>query len=281
MTFMTRANDQTEPLASKQGQAMPIARLYGVPLEKIPEGLYIPPDAMKLFLESFEGPLDLLLFLIRKQRFNVMDVPMALLTEQYMAYVDLIRAHNLDLAGEYLVMAAYLMSIKSRLLLPVRKSDTGEEVEDPKAELMRRLAEYEKMKFAAARLDAMPICGRDFTEVDIQLEEHEEPLPDASLFLLHEAWLSVLERLSLKENHSITREELSIREYMSRTLRRLQSDSCLNFMALIEASQDRSEALAYYLAILELAKEQLVRIVQAAPFAPIWLMQKTLPDELL
>ena len=139
-----------------------IAKLYGEPLFKVPDGLYIPPDALEVFLESFEGPLDLLLYLIRKQKFDVMNVPMALVTEQYMGYVELIRKSNLELAAEYLVMAACLMQIKSRLLLPVTRADDDEEVEDPQAELARRLLEYEKMKLAAVELDRIPRNGRDF-----------------------------------------------------------------------------------------------------------------------
>lgn len=267
--------------APEEGREDPVARLYGVPLERIPEGLYIPPDALKVFLESFEGPLDLLLYLIRKQKFNVMDIPMALVTEQYMAYVELIRANNLDLAGEYLVMAAWLMSIKSQLLLPVRKSDTGEEVEDPKAELMRRLAEYEKMKNAAEELDRLPICGRDVSEADVRLEEGEPLLPEASLADLEAAWLEVLKKIELRGNHSVSREELSIRDYMTRTLRRLQERPFVEFSALISESRDTGEALVYYLAILELAKEQLVRITQAAPFAPIWLTSGAASESLV
>lgn len=274
--------ETVQPAETAEPALDPVARLYGVPLERIPDGLYIPPDALRVFLESFEGPLDLLLFLIRKQKFNIMDIPMALVTEQYMAYVELIRAQNLDLAGEYLLMAAYLMSIKSQLLLPVRRADTGEEVEDPKAELMRRLAEYEKIKLAAQQLDAMPVCGRDFSEVDVRpSEENAQALPDVTVDELEAAWLDVLKRLFLKESHSVSREELSIRDYMSRTLRRLQDAPCVEFASLIAESRDRGEALVYYLAILELAKEQLVRITQAAPFAPIWLTSGVPEGELV
>ena len=154
---MEQTLDNTLPLS----QSDSIALLYGKPLDKVPAGLYIPPDALKVFLESFEGPLDLLLWLIQKQKFDVMDIPMATLTEQYMQYVELIRKNNLDLAGDYLVMAAHLMAIKSQLLLPLRKADTGEEVEDPKAELMRRLIEYQKMKLAAQELDRLPPLPED------------------------------------------------------------------------------------------------------------------------
>lgn len=174
---MEQTLDNTLPLS----QSDSIALLYGKPLDKVPAGLYIPPDALKVFLESFEGPLDLLLWLIQKQKFDVMDIPMATLTEQYMQYVELIRKNNLDLAGDYLVMAAHLMAIKSQLLLPLRKADTGEEVEDPKAELMRRLIEYQKMKLAAQELDRLPISGRDFSPVDVSKPESAPDLPDVSL----------------------------------------------------------------------------------------------------
>ncbi|MDL2058949.1 ScpA family protein [Mesosutterella sp. AGMB02718] len=259
----------------------PVAKLYGVPMSRLPDGLYIPPDALVVFLRSFEGPLDLLLYLIRRQKFDIMDIPMATLTQQYVAYVELIRAHNLDLAGDYLVMAAYLTSIKSQLLLPVRKTDTGEEAEDPKAELMRRLIEYEKIKRGAQELDELPICGRDFSEVSVRLEEaDDERLPEASLSELQSAWARVLKGLALRGNHSVSREELSIREYMSRTLRELQAKPYIEFSALISESRTPREALVFFLAILELAKEELVHITQAAPFAPIWLTASAAPESL-
>lgn len=139
-----------------------LARLYGEPLFALPQDLYIPPDALEVFLETFQGPLDLLLYLIRKQNFNVLDIPMAEVTQQYLSYVEQIRQHNLELAGEYLLMAALLIEIKSRMLLPVKHADTGEEVDDPRAELVRRLLEYEQMKLAAQKLDELPVLGRDF-----------------------------------------------------------------------------------------------------------------------
>ena len=155
------------------------AKLYGEPLFKLPEDLYIPPDALEVFLEAFEGPLDLLLYLIRKQHFNVLDIPMAPLTVQYLAYIDQIREKNLELAGEYLLMAALLIEIKSRMLLPLRKADTGEDVEDPRAELVRRLLEYERIKLAAQQLDALPRVGRDFVRAVVTIEQTlEKRFPD-------------------------------------------------------------------------------------------------------
>lgn len=264
---MEQTLDNTLPLS----QSDSIALLYGKPLDKVPAGLYIPPDALKVFLESFEGPLDLLLWLIQKQKFDAMDIPMATLTEQYMQYVELIRKNNLDLAGDYLVMAAHLMAIKSQLLLPLRKADTGEEVEDPKAELMRRLIEYQKMKLAAQELDRLPISGRDFSPVDVSKPESAPDLPDVSLDELRRAWRSVMARIKLQERHTVTREELSVREHMSSILKQLQTRSYVEFTDVFENTPTFAHALVSYLAILELAKEAMIRITQAAPFAPIWL----------
>src|ERR1700744_728538 len=158
------------------------ARLYGEPLFKLPQDLYIPPEALEVFLETFEGPLDLLLYLIRKQNFNVLDIPMAEVTAQYLGYVDQIRGTNLELASKYLLMAAMLIEIKSRMLLPVKKADTGEEAEDPRAELVRRLLEYEQMKLAAQRIDQLPQLGRDFLRADIYIEQSaEQRFPDVDM----------------------------------------------------------------------------------------------------
>ena len=246
---MEQTLDNTLPLS----QSDSIALLYGKPLDKVPAGLYIPPDALKVFLESFEGPLDLLLWLIQKQKFDVMDIPMATLTEQYMQYVELIRKNNLDLAGDYLVMAAHLMAIKSQLLLPLRKADTGEEVE------------------AAQELDRLPISGRDFSPVDVSKPESAPDLPDVSLDELRCAWRSVMARIKLQERHTVTREELSVREHMSSILKQLQTRSYVEFTDVFENTPTFAHALVSYLAILELAKEAMIRITQAAPFAPIWL----------
>lgn len=169
------------------------ARLYGEPLFKLPQDLYIPPDALEIFLEAFEGPLDLLLYLIRKQNFNVLDIPMAQVTAQYLGYVDQIRESNLELAAEYLLMAAMLIEIKSRMLLPVKKADTGEEAEDPRAELVRRLLEYEQMKLAAQRLDRLPQLGRDFLRAEVYIEQSVTPrFPDVDANYLLAAWADVL-----------------------------------------------------------------------------------------
>lgn len=248
-----------------------IAKLYGEPLFKVPDGLYIPPDALEVFLESFEGPLDLLLYLIRKQKFDAMNVPMALVTEQYMGYVELIRKSNLELAAEYLVMAACLMQIKSRLLLPVTRADDDEEVEDPQAELARRLLEYEKMKLAAVELDRIPRNGRDFWRAFVLIEQTQNKiLPDVSSEELARVWQEVLAQAQLRGNHTISRQELSVREFMSNILRRLGQSPIVEFRELFKKGCGIEVAIVNYLAILELAKDGLVRITQAVPFAPLY-----------
>ena len=237
----------------------------------MPDGLYIPPDALRVFLESFEGPLDLLLYLIRRQKFDIMQIPMAVVTEQYMSYVELIRDSNLELAADYLVMAAHLMQIKSQLLLPVTHADTGEEVVDPQAELARRLLEYEKMKAAAVELDRIPRSGRDFLRAYVLIEQTQSVLlPQVEPLDLKTAWEGILKEASLKGHHKVSRQELSVREFMSGILRRLQSVRFAEFAELFETDAGRDVSIVSYLALLELAKEGLVRITQAAPFAPIY-----------
>ncbi|MCQ9615529.1 segregation/condensation protein A [Paenalcaligenes niemegkensis] len=252
-----------------------LARLYGEPLFAIPQDLYIPPDALEVFLEAFEGPLDLLLYLIRKQNFNVLDIPMAQVTGQYLAYVDEIRRTNLELAGEYLLMAALLIEIKSRMLLPVKKTDSGEEVEDPRAELVRRLLEYEKMKLAAQRLDSLPQLGRDFKRAQAHLDLHvEQLLPDVSPDDLRDAWREIIRRAQLNRSHTITREQLSVRDHMSQILRRLSHVQFLEFGELFSERVSEGDTVAiivvHFLAMLELAKESLLEVTQAEPYAPIY-----------
>lgn len=213
--------------------AVALARLYGEPLFSLPTDLYIPPDALEVFLETFQGPLDLLLYLIRKQNFNVLDIPMAEVTRQYLSYVDQIRMHNLELAAEYLLMAAMLIEIKARMLLPVKKTDTGQEVQDPRAELVRRLLEYERMKLAAQNLNALPQLGRDFQRAqgfaDLRLER---ALPEVSVEDLRQAWIDILKRAKLNAHHHITREQLSVRDHMTHILRRLNGVRFIEFSAL-------------------------------------------------
>jgi segregation and condensation protein A len=248
-----------------------LARLYGEPLFRLPDDLYIPPDALEVFLEAFEGPLDLLLYLIRKQHFNVLDIPMAPLTVQYLAYIDQIRENNLELAAEYLLMAALLIEIKSRMLLPMRKADSGEEVEDPRAELVRRLLEYERMKLAAQQIDALPRIGRDFVRAVVAIEQTiEKRFPDVNVVELREAWAEVLKRASLHAHHRIAREELSVREHMSFILRRLQGVRFVEFADLFDPARGAPVAIVSFLALLELAREALIDITQATPYAPIY-----------
>ncbi|WP_231376495.1 MULTISPECIES: ScpA family protein [unclassified Polaromonas] len=248
-----------------------LARLYGEPMFAMPKDLYIPPDALKVFLEAFEGPLDLLLYLIRKQNFNILDIPMAAVTRQYLAYVDEIRATNLELAAEYLLMAAMLIEIKSRMLLPPRKAAEGPEADDPRAELVRRLLEYERIKLAAHRLNTLPQRGRDFAVAQVHVEQSTEPrLPDVTLVDLQEAWQGIVKRAKLVQHHVISREELSVREHMSIVLRRLQGRKFLEFEELFDASRGMPVLVVTFIALLELAKECLLEITQAESFAPIY-----------
>ncbi len=252
-----------------------VARLYGEPLFNLPNDLYIPPEALEVFLEAFEGPLDLLLYLIRKQNFNVLDIPMAQVTAQYLKYVDEIRVRNLELAAEYLLMAAMLIEIKSRMLLPVQKKDDGTEAEDPRAELVRRLLEYERIKTGASLLDAMPQKGRDFFATTVFVEERLTPRhPDVGLVDIVGAWAEIVKRARLNQHHKITREELSVREHMSQILKRLQSVKFVEFTDLFEANQVVAKGLqvvvVHFIALLELAKENLIELTQAEPYAPVY-----------
>jgi segregation and condensation protein A len=248
-----------------------VARLYGEPLFALPQDLYIPPEALEVFLEAFEGPLDLLLYLIRRQNFNILDIPLADVTRQYLSYVDAIRKTNLELASEYLLMAAMLIEIKSRMLLPPKKSEEGAEPEDPRAELVRRLLEYERIKLAAARLDALPVLGRDFLRAQIHIEQSLTPrFPDVSADDLREAWLDILKRAKLVQHHKITREQLSVREHMSIVLRRLQGQRFALFEDLFEVERGSQVLVVTFIAMLELARERLLEITQAEAFAPIY-----------
>ncbi len=247
------------------------AKLYGEPLFRMPTDLYIPPDALEIFLEAFEGPLDLLLYLIRKQNFNILDIPMAQVTLQYLEYVDQIRVHNLELAAEYLLMAAMLIEIKSRMLLPVKKADTGEEAGDPRAELVRRLLEYEQMKLAAYQIDTLPQLGRDYVRTQIFIEQSiVTRWPEVDVVDLQSAWADVLKRAKLTAHHTISREELSVREHMTGILRRLQSTRFVEFADLFDPSRGVPVLVVNFIALLELAKETLIEITQAEAFAPIY-----------
>jgi len=248
-----------------------VARLYGEPLFALPQDLYIPPDALEVFLEAFEGPLDLLLYLIRKQNFNILDIPMAALTRQYLSYVDEVRHRNLELAADYLLMAAMLIEIKSRILLPPKPAAPGEEAQDPRAELVRRLLEYEQMKLAAAHLNALPQLGRDFLSAQVTMAQALQPrLPEVTLADLQEAWAGLLKRAQLVQRHRITREELSVREHMSLLLKRLQGRRFLAFEALFDPLRGVPVLVVTFIALLELAKETLIDITQAEAYAPIY-----------
>ena len=265
-----------EAATSSDAQALPVdgvavARLYGEPLFKLPQDLYIPPDALEVFLDAFEGPLDLLLYLIRRQNFNILDIPLADVTKQYLEYVDQIRSRNLELAAEYLLMAAMLIEIKSRMLLPARKSQDGKEAEDPRAELVRRLLEYEQIKLAAAKLDALPLLGRDFVRVQVLQPALTEPrLPVVTPDDLRQAWADISRRATLKAHHHITREQLSVREHMSIVLRRLQGRRFVEFHDLFDVRAPSPVIVVTFIALLELARESLLEVTQAEAFAPIY-----------
>jgi segregation and condensation protein A len=248
-----------------------LARLYGEPLFAMPADLYIPPDALEVFLEAFEGPLDLLLYLIRKQNFNILDIPMAGVTRQYLVYVEEIRNRNLELAAEYLLMAAMLIEIKSRMLLPPRKTAEGQEAEDPRAELVRRLLEYEQTKLAAARLNEMPQIGRDVLRAQVYIEQALQPrFPDVNVIDLQEAWRDIVKRAKLVQHHKISREELSVREHMSIVLRKLQGRKFVEFEQLFDPARGMQVLIVTFIALLELAKEALIDVTQAEAYAPIY-----------
>ena len=265
---------------------MAYARLYGEPLFNIPTDLYIPPNALEVFLETFEGPLDLLLYLIRKQNFNVLDIPMAQVTTQYLGYVEQIKTYNLELASEYLLMAAMLIEIKSRMLLPVKKSDTGEEVDDPRAELVRRLLEYEQIKLAAQNLGHIPVAGRDFLLAHANIDElAPKALPTVNPDDLKTAWQDILKRAKLNARHTITRETLSVREFMSDILRKLNNRRFMEFTDLFEdlvtQGSARSVLVVNFIAMLELSREALVEITQAEAYAPIYVRLSYQPSTTL
>ena len=248
-----------------------LARLYGEPLFCMPLDLYIPPDALEVFLEAFEGPLDLLLYLIRKQNFNILDIPLADVTRQYLTYVEQIRQHNLELASEYLLMAAMLIEIKSRMLLPPKKTDDGSEGPDPRAELVRRLLEYEQMKLAAARLDRLPVIGRDFLRAQVHIEQSLQPrLPAVAVVDLQQAWGDILQRARLNQHHTISREQLSVREHMSSVLRKLSGRRFAEFHELFDSARGVPVLVVTFIALLELSREHLLEITQAEAFAPIY-----------
>ena len=240
---------------------------------EVPQDLYIPPEALEVFLEQFEGPLDLLLYLIRKENISVLDIPMAKLTAQYLEYVEIMRTTHLELAAEYLLMAAMLIEIKSRMLLPRPRQE--QEEEDPRAELVRRLLEYEQMKLAARRLDELPHAGRDYTVVSVLFERDvAERLPDVSVDDLKLAWLTLLGKASVRQHHRVTREQLSVRSHMTRILRQLQDGSFVEFTALFNTEEGVPVMVVSFLAVLELARESLIEVAQSEAYAPIYVKLK-------
>ena len=251
----------------------PVARIYGEPLETMPQDLYIPPDALEIMLDAFEGPLDLLLYLIRKANVDILDIPMAPLTRQYLDYVEAMRAANLELAGEYLLMAAMLIEIKSRMLLPRPKAQEGDSGEDPRAELVRRLMEYEQMKLAGLRLNELPQAEREFFWVETLVEKSlQVRLPEVSLADIKEAWMGVVRQAALMRHHKIGREELSVREHMGIILRTLRErGGFVQFETLFDPAMGVPGLVVHFLAMLELAREKLVEFTQSEAFEPIYL----------
>lgn len=247
-----------------------LALVYGEALTELPVDLYIPPDALEVFLEAFEGPLDLLLYLIRKQNVDILDIPVAEITRQYMSYVELMKNVRLELAAEYLVMAAMLAEIKSRMLLP-RSAEVEEEEGDPRAELIRRLQEYERFKAAAEGIDELPRVGREVLvpQLDAPQAKVRKLLPDVALEEILLSMAEVMRRNDLFESHQITRETLSTRERMSQVLERLKGGEFVPFVELFSAEEGKLGVVVTFMAILELVKESLIELVQNEAFAPI------------
>ena len=263
------------PVAGAQAAAH-LPRVYGEVMAEMPRDLYIPPDALEIILDSFEGPLDLLLYLIRRANINVLDIPMALLTAQYLVYVEAMRKGNLELAAEYLLMAAMLIEIKSRMLLPRPSKAENGEPEDPRAELVRRLIEYERMKASAVKLDQMPQAGRDYEWITVWIADKViERQPEVSLHDLQVAWLSLMKQARVHQHHKIHREELSVREHMSLILRRLQGGGYVVFDQLFDLTLGAQGLVVSFLALLELARESLIEVTQNEALAPIYVK---LPD---
>jgi segregation and condensation protein A len=251
-------------------QEMPFAYVAGKAITQLPHDLYIPPDALEVFLEAFEGPLDLLLYLIKRQNIDILDIDVSLITEQYMAYVDLMESHQFELAAEYLVMAAMLAEIKSRMLLPRSNMDEDDE-EDPRAQLIRRLQEYERYKKAAEDLDALPRLERDIHMANAQGPTIERNTPDPVVELqeILAALAGALRRADMFEHHQVQRETLSTREKMAEILVRLSSEKFVPLVSLLMREEGRLGVVVTFLAVMELIKDALVDIVQSEPFAPI------------
>ncbi len=258
------------PAPQAQQNEMPFAMVQGEPMTVPPQDLYIPPDALEVFLDAFEGPLDLLLYLIKRQNLDILALPIANITQQYMEYIDLMKEMRLELAAEYLVMAAMLAEIKSRMLLP-RPVEEGEE-EDPRAELIRRLQEYERFKKAAEDIEGLPRIERDFEEINVMQTEvvEEKKLPQVEMKDLMHALAQVLRRAEIYAAHEIKQEPLSIRERMTQVLSTLSVDDFVEFSSLFTKEEGRAGVIVTFIAILELLKERVIDIVQAEVYAPIY-----------
>jgi len=263
-----------EEVVSAREAAVPVARIYGQPLAELPGDLYIPPDALEIMLEAFEGPLDFLLYLIRRANIDILDIPMVPLTRQYMEYVEAMRAANLELAAEYLVMAATLIEIKSRMLLPRPRAENDAEA-DPRAELARRLLEYEQIRSGAQILDEHEQAGRDFLWVEAWVEKTlVKRYPEVALSDLEKAWRDILRQASLVRHHAIRREELSVREHMGIILRGLrEKGGYVPFLSFFTPEMGVPVLVVHFIALLELVRERLVDVTQVEAFAPIYLRQ--------
>ena len=254
----------------EQGE-MPFAVVEGEPVTQMPRDLYIPPDALQVFLEAFEGPLDLLLYLIRRQNLDIVDIPIAEITRQYLQYIDVMRELQLELAGEYLLMAATLAEIKSRMLLPRPQSEVGQEEADPRAELVRRLQEYERFKQAALDIETLPRIDRDTFPASAELAERRvvRMLPEVTLQEMLVALKEVMQRADMFAHHHVSRERLSVRQRMSDVLGALKAQAFVEFTQLFRPQEGRMGVTVTFSAILELLREGLIEIVQSEPFAPI------------
>src|SRR5690242_2934824 len=271
------ASNEPEPFAAPEGVPqqveMPFAVVNGEPVTELPKDLYIPPQALEVFLEAFEGPLDLLLYLIRRQNLDILDIPLAEITRQYMKYIDVMQGLQLELAGEYMVMAATLAEIKSRMLLPRPKLDGEGNEEDPRAELVRRLQEYERFKRAAEDVDKLPRLERDHWVAGAELKDRKvvRLLPQVTLQEMLVAFKEVVVRSEMFSHHHVARERLSVRERMSDILSTLERSSFVEFVHMFKPEEGRMGVTVTFIAILELMREGLVEIVQAEPYAPIHL----------
>lgn len=272
-----QADAGTADAINPKQNEMPFGLMYGQAITKLPDDLYIPPDALEVFLEAFEGPLDLLLYLIKRQNLDILDIPVAQITAQYMQYVELMKALNFELAAEYLVMAALLGEIKSRSLLPRPEVDGDEDGEDPRAELIRRLQEYERFKKAAEDIDALPRLERDIFLAAAKRPDFSRPRPepDVDMRELLLAFKDVLHRADMFESHHISREKLSTRERMANVLERLRGREFVPFVALFPIEEGRAGVVVTFLAVLELVKESLIELIQNEPFTPIHVKART------